>query len=75
MLEVIGNFFGVSREMLMMILPILFLHLLLIVISCIALYRNYKNKLDFLWIIVIFCITIFGPVLYLSIGKNLGRDN
>ena len=75
MLERISSLVGVSKDLFMILFPILVLHFLMIIISCIDLFRNYKRKSEFLWILAIICVTIFGPILYLSVGKNFRRDN
>ncbi|VTY27247.1 PLDc N-terminal domain-containing protein [uncultured Streptococcus sp.] len=75
MLESISSLVGVSKDLFMILFPIFVLHFLMIIISCIDLFRNYKRKSEFLWILAIISVTIFGPILYLSVGKNFRKDN
>ena len=66
--------FNVSNEFLGVFLPILGIHILLIIISIVDLFKRYRRKTELLWIFPIVCITIFGPILYLTLSKNFRRD-
>lgn len=53
------------------IAPILFLQLILVVTALFSCIKEKKtNGPKWLWIIVIFGLSIIGPILYFSIGRN-----
>lgn len=59
-----------------LIVPILVLHLLLLLIALIDLYRRRAIvKYPVVWAIVIVLLNTLGPILYLTIGRKLLKND
>ncbi|SEL32512.1 PLD nuclease N-terminal domain-containing protein [Paenibacillus sp. OK003] len=76
MTEELANLFGISLELLKLILPLLIIHCLLALIALIDLIKNWKARtVPILWVIVVLAFSFLGPVLYFMIGRKQKHAN
>ncbi|GAB2567456.1 PLDc N-terminal domain-containing protein [Gracilibacillus alcaliphilus] len=59
-----------------LVLPILILHLLLLVVALIDLYRR-RDMINhpIIWLIVILLLNTVGPIIYLIIGRRMLKND
>jgi len=59
-----------------LVLPILILHLLLLIIALIDLYRRRALvNYPIVWLVIILLFNTVGPILYLVIGRRLLKND
>ena len=58
------------------ILPILLINVSLVIWSVMDWIKrkNFKMMSKNVWLVLIFCVQIIGPVLYLLVGRDLDND-
>ncbi|GIN69991.1 hypothetical protein J14TS2_04660 [Bacillus sp. J14TS2] len=59
-----------------LIIPILILHMLLLAVALVDLYRrrNIVNQ-PIIWLIVILLLNTVGPIIYLIIGRRMLKND
>lgn len=59
-----------------LIIPILILHILLLAVALVDLYRrrNIVNQ-PIIWLIVILLLNTVGPIIYLIIGRRMLKND
>jgi hypothetical protein len=59
-------------EFLPFVIPLFILQISLMVIALrhVLTHKTYKRGNRIMWIIIVVCINFFGPILYLSLGKE-----
>ncbi|MFB1050899.1 PLDc N-terminal domain-containing protein [Paraliobacillus sp. JSM ZJ581] len=58
------------------VIPIMVLHLLLLIIALIDLYRRRTIvNYPIVWVVVIVLLNTVGPILYLTIGRRLLKND
>lgn len=65
---------NVSKEMLLAAVPIVLLHVGLLIVSLRDLIprKKFRGLPKVGWILVIVLINVFGPILYLALGREYG---
>lgn len=63
---------GITSEYLPFIIPLLILQLVLAITAVVHVIRhpNYRFGNKIIWIIVVLCISIIGPVVYFVFGRG-----
>ena len=63
---------GITSEYLPFIIPLLILQLVLAITAVVHVIRhpNYRFGNKIIWIIVVMCISIIGPVVYFVFGRG-----
>ncbi len=64
-----------TREMVLAVIPVVLLHIGLLIVSLKDLVsrEKFRGLPKIGWIVVIVVINVFGPILYLALGRD--RDN
>ncbi|NLD11156.1 PLDc N-terminal domain-containing protein [Aminicella lysinilytica] len=63
---------GITSEYLPFIIPLLILQLVLAITAVVHVIRhpNYRFGNKVIWIIVVLCVSIIGPVVYFVFGRG-----
>lgn len=66
------NSFDVIKEYLPFLIPILLVELTLMITALVHVlkHKSYRFGNRVLWVIVVVCIQIIGPILYFTIGRG-----
>ncbi|MBF2452073.1 PLDc N-terminal domain-containing protein [Listeria welshimeri] len=60
-----------DRTQIALIIPVIILYLALFLTAIIDLARNWQTRKNpIIWLLVIIFINIFGPVIYLIVGRK-----
>lgn len=61
-----------DSDLILMLLPVVFLQILLMIISVIHILKhpNYKYGNQLIWILIVCLINLIGPLLYFTIGRG-----
>lgn len=60
-----------SRIFFIGVLPLILLQLVLIVVALWQLKtKGVKNLTPILWVIIILCVNLVGPIIFLTVGRN-----
>lgn len=64
-----------TREMVLAVIPVVLLHIGLLIVSLKDLIprKKFRGLPKIGWIVVIVVINVFGPILYLALGRD--HDN
>lgn len=59
------------KEHFMLVLPLLLLQLGLAVAALVSIAKNRKYKFGntILWVIIVICVNIIGPIAYFTVGR------
>jgi hypothetical protein len=64
-----------TKELLLMLLPVIVLQIGLLIYCLFDLRKNgVRNLNKIAWVLIILFVNMFGPIAYLLIGRGDGRD-
>ncbi|MCL2197541.1 MAG: PLD nuclease N-terminal domain-containing protein [Defluviitaleaceae bacterium] len=63
---------GGLQTLLLILAPIVIIQLGLMIAALVHIFRhdNYKTGSRLIWVIVVLCLNLIGPILYFVIGKE-----